>query len=149
MDNSDNKNTIKTAFSERFPVIDAAGGIVVNEKNELLLIFRRGFWDLPKGKKETGECFEECALREVEEETGIKNLKIVKKIDDTQHFMLEHGEKYIKNTVWYLMTTNFSGKLIPQIEEDIEIAAWFDKSKIIALKPMYANIQEILEKCRI
>ncbi|GHV34931.1 NUDIX domain-containing protein [Bacteroidia bacterium] len=150
MDCFDNENTTETSFPERFPVIDAAGGIVVNEKNELLLIFRHGFWDLPKGKKEIDECLEACALREVEEETGVKNLKLVKKIGDTQHFMLnDNDEKCIKNTTWYLMTANFSDKLIPQTEEGIEIAAWFDKSNIATLEPMYTNIREILEKSKI
>ena len=66
-------------------IIQAGGGLVLNEQNELLFIFRRGSWDLPKGKVDLGETIEACALREVEEETGVKNLTLVDFLGITQH----------------------------------------------------------------
>jgi 8-oxo-dGTP pyrophosphatase MutT (NUDIX family) len=67
------------------PIIIAGGGIVTNELGELLMIFRRGKWDLPKGKLDEGESIEDCAIREVEEETGVKNLKLGAKLLVTEH----------------------------------------------------------------
>ena len=70
-------------FSDNYKVIEAAGGLVFNQKNEILMIFRNGKWDLPKGKLEAGESVESCAVREVEEECGVSDLKIIKKLKDT------------------------------------------------------------------
>src|SRR4051794_1665781 len=93
--------------------IIAAGGLVTNEYNELLMIFRRGKWDLPKGKLDEGETIEQCAVREVEEETGIGNLELVKLVGITYH---EYFDKHIntevrKETHWFAMRVN--GKPIP------------------------------------
>src|SRR4051812_48020306 len=68
---------LKKAIWKKFTIIRAAGGLVVNDGGEMLFIFRRGKWDLPKGKLEEGEDLEECAVREVEEETGLKNVKLL------------------------------------------------------------------------
>ena len=76
---------LKKAFFKKFTIVQAAGGMVKNEKNETLLIFRRGKWDLPKGKLDKGESLEECAVREVEEETGLKNVKLVSPLIITYH----------------------------------------------------------------
>ena len=72
--------------------IIAAGGLVLNEKNELLMIFRRNKWDLPKGKLDEGESIEACALREVKEETGLQKLKLEKFIDITFH---DYADPYL------------------------------------------------------
>ncbi len=69
---------LKKAFFKLFKPVTAAGGLVENEKGEVLLIFRRGKWDLPKGKLDPGETIEQCAVREVEEETGLKNIELKK-----------------------------------------------------------------------
>jgi len=61
---------LKKAIWKKFIVLKAAGGLVINEKKELLFILRRGLWDLPKGKNDGNEDSKECALREVKEETG-------------------------------------------------------------------------------
>ena len=68
---------LKKAFYKKFTIIQAAGGLVLNEKNKLLMIFRRGKWDLPKGKLDKGETLEDCAVREVEEETGLQSIKLI------------------------------------------------------------------------
>jgi 8-oxo-dGTP pyrophosphatase MutT (NUDIX family) len=124
----------------------AAGGLVRNEKNEYLFIFRRGFWDLPKGKIEKGESTELAALREVEEETGVNDLIIKKPICVTYHaFKNKKDNRIIKTSHWFYMETVHQN-LVPQFEEDIEKAEWLSLEKFIAeCKPVYKNILDVLE----
>lgn len=129
--------------------ITAAGGIVINNNHELLMIYRRGFWDLPKGKLDEGETIEECALREVQEETGVSQLTLGKLVDITYH---DYYDKYLetdatKETYWYEMKTNANEKLVPQTEEDIEDIRWVTRNEIEAyLEESYTNIQEVVKK---
>ena len=71
---------LKKAVWKKFEIVKAAGGLVLNENKELLFIFRRGKWDLPKGKLDEGETIEQCAIREVAEETGVKNISLNKEL---------------------------------------------------------------------
>lgn len=129
--------------------IIAAGGLVLNESSELLMIYRRGFWDLPKGKLDDGETIEHCAIREVQEETGLKNIHINKFIGITYH---QYFDKYFqqevnKETHWFLMNASSNEKLIPQTEEDIEAIKWVAKKDVAAyMQKSYKNIAEIVEK---
>jgi ADP-ribose pyrophosphatase YjhB (NUDIX family) len=128
--------------------IIAAGGLVFNEKNELLMIFRHGKWDLPKGKLNAGESIENCAVREVEEETGVTNIQLKKLIGKTYH---EYFDKWveadvIKEICWYLMKVTDSKVLTPQTEEDIEEVIWADERMIEqCLENTYPNIIEIIK----
>ena len=129
--------------------IIAAGGLVTNNNNELLMIFRRGKWDLPKGKLDEGETIEECAVREVEEETGIGNLELGSLLGITYH---EYFDKYvnedvIKETHWYLMKAKGSTEAFPQTEEDILEIKWVpDENLEECLKNTYSTIKEVLEQ---
>ena len=129
-------------FSDQFKIIEAAGGKVFNEKKETLFIFRNDKWDLPKGKIEKDESIEEAAIREVEEETGIKNLKIVKPLETTYH-IYKYKKKYVlKISYWFKMRTDYSGKLSPQQEEGITKVEWLTKPNVEnALLNTYANIK--------
>src|SRR5687768_10305781 len=80
--------------------IDAGGGVVVNENGDVLMIYRRGKWDLPKGKLDEGEDIAECALREVSEETGLQKLELKEKICDTYHIYSQYGQNLLKHTAW-------------------------------------------------
>lgn len=128
--------------------IIAAGGLVINENNELLMIFRRKKWDLPKGKLDDGETIAECAVREVKEETGLTDVKQGAFLGITLH---EYADKHVKKDVikeshWYKMYADKDAKLVPQEEEDIEKIIWADKKKIEeCLKNSYRNIIEIIE----
>ena len=127
----------------------AAGGIVVNEKNEMLLIYRHSKWDLPKGHVEKGESFEDCALREVKEETGISNLYINSHIGTTEHEYFDSylGKDAIKETHWFEMRTEKEESLFPQTEEGIEWIRWIPiKDVSLFLKSSYKNIIEIVKK---
>jgi ADP-ribose pyrophosphatase YjhB (NUDIX family) len=136
---------LKKAFFKHFKVIEAAGGIVQNTEKELLFIFRKGKWDLPKGKMEKNEPADSCAKREVEEETGVKNLELKNVVGDTYHIYDEFGKHYLKISHWFYFTCGNHQILKPQIEEDITEIKWY-KTKDIR-KPVsntYATIKDIL-----
>tara|TARA_B100000497_G_C7684385_1_gene414496 strand:+ start:395 stop:1024 length:630 start_codon:yes stop_codon:yes gene_type:complete len=141
-----NLNLLKEDFFSLFKVIKAGGGLVLNTIGEVLLIFRRGSWDLPKGKKEKGEKRKETAIREVQEETGLNQLTILNSLPDTYHTYRTSKERVIKLSYWYLMETLDMG-LTPQTEEDIEIAKWVNISELESnsLSPMYGNIQSLID----
>jgi ADP-ribose pyrophosphatase YjhB (NUDIX family) len=125
--------------------VEAAGGIVQNEKKEILFIFRRGKWDLPKGKMEKKELAEECAQREITEETGVSGLVLKKKVGETYHTYDEYGKHILKISHWFYYTCLKDQQLIPQTEEDITETRWI-KTKDIK-EPMsnsYENIKAIL-----
>lgn len=127
----------------------AAGGLVYNEKDELLMIFRRGKWDLPKGKLDEGERIEDCAVREVMEETGLTTVVRGDLIGITYHQYFDQWvkEEVIKETHWYRMQAPGQQKLVPQTEEDIEIIKWVDEKELEnCLKNSYDNIVEIVRK---
>ncbi len=129
--------------------IIAAGGLVTNENDELLLIFRRGKWDLPKGKLDEGENIEECAVREVQEETGLKNVALKEFIGITNHeyFDTYIGQQVDKETHWYAMAAAPGQVLVPQTEEDIEEIEWVRKEVLdIYLNNTYPTIIDIIEK---
>jgi len=127
-------------FKNRMGYINAGGGLV-NDKNELLFIERNQKWDLPKGRAEKGENIETTSLREVEEETGVKNLSIDKFLQETYHIYKNKGKYNLKITYWYLMNTNYSGMLIPQVEEGITQAVWKTNEQAkVAMSNSYSNV---------
>lgn len=129
--------------------ITAGGGLVFNQENELLMIYRRGFWDLPKGKLDEGETIEQCAVREVEEETGLKNIQLGKLIGITHHTYLDtwNNCEVMKETHWYKMHIHQTQDLIPQTEEDISKIEWVSKEDIQQkINNTYKNIVEIVRK---
>lgn len=130
-------------FSAQFKIIEAAGGLVRNQKNEWLFIFRNDKWDLPKGKIEKGEKIKTAAIREVEEECGIGELSIVKELPCTYHIYFINEKAILKRTYWFEMTCEDDSKLIPQIEEGITEVKWIAAKD---LKQVYENTYEsILE----
>ena len=129
-------------FKSYFISQKAAGGKVLNSNNEVLFIYRFNKWDLPKGKLEKGESISECAIREVEEECGITNLQILKPLGTTYHIYKEKGNTILKTTYWFLMSTDYSGKLTPQIKEGIEQVVFKKEAEIDkALENTYENIK--------
>ena len=135
------------SLEKTFKTIRTGGGLVRNSKGEYLLIFRREKWDLPKGKLDRGETIEMCALREVREETGVSDLKIIKKLPKTYHlYTNKKGEIVFKKCHWFEMETNDDHPLKPQFDEDITEAAWLSKKDVENRKPlMYATIQQCFE----
>jgi 8-oxo-dGTP pyrophosphatase MutT (NUDIX family) len=127
----ENIDGIWEEFRKLFRIIEAAGGVVNNPDGDILFIRRLGKWDLPKGKMEKGESREESAIREIEEETGLSDVELVRFINTTFHIYVErNGDKVLKCTHWFEM--NFSGEDTskPQIEEGITEVAWKNTSQI-------------------
>ena len=126
-------------------LVKAGGGLVINEKGEVLFIFRRGKWDLPKGKLDPGESLESCALREVIEETGVGQLEIIRFLLVTEHEYEEYGQFILKETHWWLMKTTGNQPLIPQTEEDITELKWIGPSDFkIVQQNTYPGILDVL-----
>lgn len=140
------ENTLKL-FTDHFLIIEAGGGLVKNEKDEFLFIFRRGKWDLPKGKLDEGETIDECAIREVQEETGLKAVSIVNSLPNTYHIYEEKGKQILKKSVWYLMITSSGETLVPQAEEQISEVVWLKKEnwgKVLA--NTYPSVMDVLSE---
>ena len=126
-------------------LICAAGGLVENEKGEFLFIFRRNKWDLPKGKLDPGETLEECAKREVSEETGVNQLRILKFLIITYHDYEERGIAFLKESYWYHMKAEGNQTGVPQSEEDITELKWIAPTHFnIVQENTYPGILEVL-----
>ena len=139
-----NTRTIYNNFIYLYPQLDAAGGAVFNQNKELLMIYRRGFWDLPKGKTEPGESDEQSAVREVEEETSIQKPEIIQSLPDTYHMYRIDDQWVTKRTRWFLMATE-NQPLKPQTEEDIELAQWVNINNLeTKLKQTYDSLQPLI-----
>lgn len=137
-----NHEEILKKFTKKIPLVVAAGGVVTNKKGKVLFIYRNDKWDLPKGKLDKGETIEECALREVEEETGVKGLKIENVLKTTYHVFKRNGIYKLKEVHWYAMKTSYNGKLKGQKSEGIEKVKWKGPKKIEkALQNSYTNIK--------
>lgn len=140
------ENAVALALKETFRMAPAAGGIIVKD-GKIVTIVRKGIPDLPKGHIEQGETPEVAALREVKEETGIGNLKIVKELPSTWHCYFEHEAWSLKRTYWYLMSTTDIVQPKPQTEEGItEIKLIGNEEIEDFLKNTFRNISEILGK---
>ncbi|MGB3946654.1 MAG: NUDIX domain-containing protein [Bacteroidia bacterium] len=132
-------------FSSQFKIIEAAGGLVKNKNEQWLFIFRNGRWDLPKGKIEKGEAIKEAAIREVEEECGINELKIIKELPSTYHTYSIEEKNVLKRTYWFEMSTNYNKKLTPQLEEGITDVKWLSKNQLKqVIDNTYESIKDVL-----
>lgn len=143
---SDDIEKLKKQFWKHFTIIKAAGGLVQNENSDVLMIFRRGKWDLPKGKLEKGEDLEICAVREVQEETGVNEVEIQQFLVVTYHTYNEFGKHILKESYWYLMNAAPGQKLTPQTEEDIFSIEWVRQDAIKEkLKNTFPSIKDVIQ----
>ena len=130
-----------------FSLVEAAGGLVEHLSGKFLFIYRNEKWDLPKGRVEKKEILIDGAVREVMEETGVKDLIVKKNLNHTFHLFSRNGKYKLKKTYWYLMTTSYNGVLEPQLDEGIVKAEWKTKEEIPDLmKNAYHNIKILLEE---
>jgi ADP-ribose pyrophosphatase YjhB (NUDIX family) len=131
---SDEKKSFD-AFQDVYPIRKAAGGVVKNEQGETLCIHRLGKWDLPKGHKEKGELINDTAIREIQEETGLKEVSITSPLPTTYHMYRIKDKWVLKKNYWFLCSASSDQPLTPQIEEGISITAWLGDEDIEEFKP--------------
>ena len=133
-------------FLRHFPIVEAAGGLVRHQDGRFLFIYRNDKWDLPKGRIEKNEPIRIAAVREVEEETGVDGLEIVKPLIETFHVFNRNGKYKLKKTFWFEMKTASTVNLIPQLNEGIEQAVWiFEKEIPHKFENAYENIKQVYE----
>ena len=137
--------TLRKAFWKKFVLVKAAGGLVQNDAGKLLFMYRRNKWDLPKVKLDDGESLEQCAVREVEEETGLKDVHLGKPLLITYHTYDESGKHFLKETHWYRMTAPGDQSVIPQQEEQITEIKWVgEKDLRTLLRNTFPSIIDVL-----
>lgn len=142
---TDNMDEVFRRVCGNFRQIDAAGGLVENEKGEFLFILRNGVWDLPKGKAEEGESIESTALREVNEECGLQHIELGEPICITRHCYRLNGEIILKHTHWFKMRCNSNETLVPQSEEGIERLKWVARREVGRYAGItYPSLREVL-----
>lgn len=137
---------LQKAFFKKFTLIQAGGGLVLNDHNECLMIFRRGKWDLPKGKLDDGETIEECAIREVMEETGLQNVILQSPLVITYHTYHQGSKFVLKESHWYTMKAPGKQALVPQTTEDIHEIKWVKTEDLNTYKKdSFPSIVDVLE----
>ena len=142
----DKKENYFDDFASFFIQVKAAGGLVRDHKGKILFIKRKGKWDLPKGKLEEGELLEDCALREVQEETDVSPLELLGLRTITYHIYKREHQYYLKETHWYNMYSDYPKELHPQKEEEIEICTWKKPKKLKKLlKNSFSSIHEVFK----
>jgi 8-oxo-dGTP pyrophosphatase MutT (NUDIX family) len=141
-----NLESLKKAFWKHFTIIKAGGGLVENEAHEVLLIHRRGKWDLPKGKLDPGETIEQCALREVREETGLQAASLGAFIMTTYHTYNDYGHEVLKESYWYRMQAAASEQLVPQTIEDIHEIRWVARKDLAPfMTETFPSVRDVLK----
>lgn len=136
---------LKKAFFKKFTLVQAAGGVTKNEDGSILLIHRRGKWDLPKGKLEKREKLEDCAIREVEEETGLKNVQLIAPLLITYHTYHEGTRFILKESHWYSMKAEGKQQLKPQTEEDINDIKWVPLEEVESyMDKVFPSVKDVL-----
>jgi 8-oxo-dGTP pyrophosphatase MutT (NUDIX family) len=145
--NKENEKRLLDEFISLFWYVEAAGGMVFNDKGEYLFIRRFGKWDLPKGKIEKNETKSEAAIREVQEETGLIEVSIVSELPSTFHIFDYKGKKVLKRTYWYKMLYTGNADPKPQIEEEITAAVWVNPENIQKIYiDTYASLRVLLDE---
>lgn len=147
-----NPKLLLKRIKKHFEPIEAAGGVVLNDNDELLMIFRRGKWDLPKGKSEGRESKRKTAIREVKEETGVKKIRVdgpimlyASRQRCSYHAFVDNGKHYLKATYWFLMRSKSDAPLEPQVTEDIFQAEWVPRAEVNErLQNSYPLLQDVI-----
>lgn len=145
IDDIDN-DILAAVIKEIFRFAPAAGGVVIINKS-IVAIERNGKADLPKGHIEKNEQTDIAAMREVEEETAIKNLSIIKQLPSSHHCYLLNGQWTLKKTSWFLMKSDDDFKPKPQEEEGISRVYLINKDNVKDfLENTYPSIRLALEE---
>ena len=142
-----NFDALKKAVFKRFTLIQAAGGLVLNPARAMLFMLRRGKWDLPKGKLDEGESLDQCAVREVKEETGLQQVHLVEPLLVTYHTYDESGKHILKETHWYLMHCPTDQPVTPQQAEQITEIKWVEEKDLARyMQNTFPLIKDVLKE---
>ncbi|MDR3046506.1 MAG: NUDIX domain-containing protein [Bacteroidales bacterium] len=136
-------------FASHYNLMKAAGGLVFNEVGEVLMIYKKGHYDFPKGKIEEHEPADKAALREIREETGVQTITIGKELATTFHTYAFENEEIpvLKETTWYKFNAPSIQELLPQTEEHITKVEWIKKEKVPSLlSNSYLSLQDLWQK---
>jgi 8-oxo-dGTP pyrophosphatase MutT (NUDIX family) len=137
---------LQKAFRSCFHNVEAAGGVVRNSKGQVLVMFRRGKWDLPKGKLDAGESHERAALREISEECGIKELTLGSRMITTYHSYILDNQKILKRTLWFEIHYTGLAEPVPQQKEEISEIRWFDPESLdLIISNTYNAVLDVLK----
>jgi 8-oxo-dGTP pyrophosphatase MutT (NUDIX family) len=140
-----NLDELKRAVWKKFTIVLAGGGVVMDQHKNILMIHRRGKWDLPKGKLDKKESLEACAIREVKEETGLKEVKLIESLAPSYHVYDESGKHILKETHWYLMHADGKQSLHPQTDEQIDEIRWVKQTGLKEyMENSYPLIKDVL-----
>ncbi len=141
----DDADALLKAFKKKLTVVKAAGGLVYTPDHHVLLIFRRGKWDLPKGKLDLNEDLASCAEREIREETGLQQLSMEKPLSVTHHTYHEFGKHILKESHWFLFSAEKQVSFLPQLEEDIEKCEWVHVSQLVSyMENAHASVVDVV-----
>lgn len=141
----DDIEKLKSDYLSLYKCVEASGGVVRNQNKDILMIYRNNRWDLPKGKIDSGETPEVAAIREVKEETGIRDLDLVRPLISTFHTFKIDGERYFKQTRWFEMESQPFDRFEPQLEEGITEVLWADNVKLPeCLANSYNSIEDVI-----
>ncbi|MCB9165580.1 MAG: NUDIX domain-containing protein [Flavobacteriales bacterium] len=136
-------------FYDDHTFVLAAGGLVIDEGGRLLAIKRLGRWDLPKGKVEKGEAVEVGAVREVKEECGLNDVRLIRPMTSTWHTYERKGRQHLKRTDWFLMRASSTERVTAQVEEDIEEVRWLDEAGVRLMEAdTYPSLVPVLKAWR-
>ena len=136
---------LRKAVWRKFLLVKAGGGLVLNDEGKYLFIFRRGIWDLPKGKLDPGETIGQCAVREVGEETGLRGVQSDGPLVVTYHTYDENGKHILKETHWYRMHVTDIAGLKPQQEEQITELRWVDGEAMqVLLRNTFPSVRDVI-----
>ncbi|HEY0678356.1 MAG TPA: NUDIX domain-containing protein [Chitinophagaceae bacterium] len=142
-----NLEELKKAVFRKFTLIQAGGGLVLNPSKSMLFIFRKGKWDLPKGKLDPGESVDHCALREVKEETGLQHVRLIEPLLVTYHVYDEDGKHILKETHWFLMHATAGQRLEAQEDEQISDIRWVSEKELTKyLRNTFPLIKDVLKE---
>jgi 8-oxo-dGTP pyrophosphatase MutT (NUDIX family) len=140
---------LQKAVWKKFHLVQAGGGLIRNGEEKYLFMLRRGVWDLPKGKLDPGETLEQCAIREVMEETGIEGVILDGPLLVTWHTYDENGRHILKETHWFRMIAPAPGELTPQAEEQITELRWVDREGMKELlQKTFPSIRDVIRAAR-
>ena len=142
----DNIDLYWEKFKSCFKYLEAAGGVINNGSGSYLFIYKNNMWDLPKGKMEKGEIPEQTAIREVWEECGLKNIRIIRQLEPTYHIFCKEKDKILKKTFWFEMIGDELEVTSPLTNEGITQVHWLNREEIktVVFENTYNSIKDIM-----